>query len=220
MPRNSRIVVPGIPHHVTQRSNKGNDIFFTREDRLFFLEQLKKYAELTGLEVVSYCLMTNHTHLIVIPREKDSLARAFKPLHLIFSQRHNNQTLAKGLNWQGRFYSSPMDEPHAYRAIQYVILNPLRAGICNRIEDYEWSSARAHLGKITSSVLSAEKRWLYIAQQAVSNIKDQELSEESARMISRHTRRNLPIGSDVFVSMLEEKFGRTLRYRQRGRPWS
>ena len=108
MPRHARIVVKGLAHHVTQRGNKKQRVFFSHDDREFFLEKLLKYSTLARLQIVSYCLMDNHTHLIVVPEDSKSLSATFKPLHMVYSQRLNKKSKLVGRNWQGRYFSSPM----------------------------------------------------------------------------------------------------------------
>jgi putative transposase len=78
MPRMARIVVAGCPHHVTQRGNRREEVFFTDADRLRYLELLKAYADKHALAVQAYCLMSNHLHLVVRPRAEASLAGALR----------------------------------------------------------------------------------------------------------------------------------------------
>lgn len=91
--------------------------------------------------------MPNHVHLIGVPSETTSLQYAIGDTHQRYTKMINARFGWKGYLWQGRFSSFPMDEKHLYYAARYVELNPVRAGICNKAEDYLWSSARCHLGK-------------------------------------------------------------------------
>ena len=68
--------MPGVPHHIVQRGNNRQDVFFVDDDRQVYLAFLTDYAERFGLEAWGYCLMTNHIHLVATPREADSLAKA------------------------------------------------------------------------------------------------------------------------------------------------
>ena len=72
MPRVARLVVEGIAHHVTQRGNRRQDVFFSDEDRRQYLAWLKDYAERYGLGILAYCLMTNHVHLVGLPERAAS----------------------------------------------------------------------------------------------------------------------------------------------------
>ncbi|MFA6241146.1 MAG: transposase [Candidatus Hydrogenedentales bacterium] len=104
MSRFARVVVPGFPHHVTQRGNRQADVFEDDEDRRAYLRFLKQYAERRGLSVWAYCLMTNHVHLVVVPEREDSLAKGLRDAHTVYAMRFNTRTGLSGHVWQGRFY--------------------------------------------------------------------------------------------------------------------
>ena len=129
MPRMARVVIPGCPHHLTQRGNRREDVFFTAADRQRYLELLAEYAEKHGLAVQAYCLMTNHVHLVVVPRAEASLGAALKPVHMRYAQHVNWTQHIGGRLWQGRFFSCPLDEEHLWAAVRYVECNPVRAGM-------------------------------------------------------------------------------------------
>lgn len=128
MPRIERLVLPGYPHHVTQRGNYQQTVFKTKEDYDFYMNLLKKYANEHSLSVIAFCLMPNHVHFICIPGNEDSLADTFKITHMIYAQYLNKKNNIKGHLWQGRFFSSILDERHLYAAVRYVENNPVRAG--------------------------------------------------------------------------------------------
>lgn len=108
MPRLSRTVFAGLPHHITQRGNRREDIFFTEADREAYLTWLREYCERYEVEILAYCLMANHIHLVAIPARDDGLQRVLKPLHMRYAQRINRARGWKGHLWQGRFFSSPL----------------------------------------------------------------------------------------------------------------
>jgi putative transposase len=87
MPRLARTVFAGLPHHVTQRGNRREDVFFTDDDRRAYLAWLKAYCDEHAVAILAYCLMTNHVHLIAVPDSEDGLQRALKPLHMRYAQR-------------------------------------------------------------------------------------------------------------------------------------
>ena len=101
---------PDIPHHVTQRGNRREDVFFTDEDREQYLKWLKEYSKKHSVEILAYCLMTNHIHLVVVPTTESGLQDMLKPLHMRYAQRINRQRGWKGHVWQGRYFSSSLDE--------------------------------------------------------------------------------------------------------------
>ncbi|MCX6647257.1 MAG: transposase [bacterium] len=163
MPKPPRIVIPGIPHHVTQRGNNHQPIFLDSDDRSEYLSILKLRSEKYGIEVQGYCLMPNHIHLAVVPLEEGSLSLAIGYSHRVYAQRFNKKYFRSGHLWESRFYSCPLDEDHFIRALIYIDRNPVRAGIVKVAETYHWSSARVHSGITDSAKLVDLSRWKIIA---------------------------------------------------------
>ena len=142
-----RLVVPDLPHHITQRGNSKQNIFLDDEDRRCYLTMLRQECKTTKLKILGYCLMTNHVHLVVIPPEERSLADGIGRAHWSYSRVFNRRHGRSGALWQARFFSCPMDEAHLYQALRYVELNPSRAGLVKNPWDYAWSSAQEHMGQ-------------------------------------------------------------------------
>jgi len=206
MPRVARVVFPGVPHHVTQRGNRREKVFFEEEDRKVYLAWLKEYTQKHEVEVVAYCLMTNHEHLIMIPESKDGLHGVLKPLHMRYAQRVNRNQGWNGHVWQGRYFSAPLDDAYTWAAIRYVERNPVRAQMVDRAEAYRWSSAGAHCGLREDKVLSQESKW-------AGNIADVEdwskwLAEadepEKLEILRRNIDKGLPCGSEEFIERLSK----------------
>ena len=142
MPRRARLVVPGYPHHVTQRGNRRQQVFYSEDDYLAYLDLLRVLTDDAGANIWAYCLMPNHVHLIVVPQRSDSLAALFGLAHRRYARRINEAREWKGHLWQERFHSVVMDEAHLLAAVRYVELNPVRAGLCSRPEDWPSTSSR------------------------------------------------------------------------------
>lgn len=146
MPRAARLVHPGIPHHVTQRGNRRLPTFFSDADYRFYLRLLRRACDETATAVWAWCLMPNHVHLLLVPASEDGLRATLASTHRAYTAEINRREGWRGHLWQGRFASFPMDEAHLHACLRYVELNPVRAGLADRPEDWRWSSARAHLG--------------------------------------------------------------------------
>ena len=151
-------MIPRVPHHITQRGNHRERVFFEPGDREFFLWLLNVYARQYGVEVYAYCLMTNHVHLVVVPDEALTMHRALRAVHSQYAQRVNRMAGRSGHLWQGRYFSSPLDSNYFLNAVRYVELNPVRAGLVEKAEDYEWSSAPAHCGRRHDNLLTTAER--------------------------------------------------------------
>jgi putative transposase len=146
MPRPARLVLPGLPHHVTQRGNGRARTFFGADDYRRYLDLLRASCRKAGTAVWAWCLMPNHVHLILVPAGEDGLRATLAPLHARYAGEINRREGGCGHLWQDRFASVPMDDAHLYACLRYVELNPVRARLADRPEDWPWSSARAHLG--------------------------------------------------------------------------
>lgn len=201
MPRLSRTVFAGVPHHITQRGNRREDIFFVDEDREAYLTWLQEYCEKFEVEILAYCLMTNHVHLVAVPATDDGLQRVLKPLHMRYAQRINRAKDWKGHLWQGRFFSSPLDEAYLWAAVRYVERNPVRAGMVSHAEDYRWSSAAAHCGNHLDGLLNLESGWgrQFSKMENWSAWLSEGGESEEVQVLRRNVEMGLPCGSADFV---------------------
>jgi putative transposase len=213
MARLARIVVPGAPHHVTQRGNRRMDVFFSDDDREAYLEILHELARKHGLSILAYCLMTNHVHLLAVPVKEESLALAVGWTHNQYTRRINFANNWRGYLWQGRFHSCPLDDRGAVAAMRYIELNPVRAGLVKYAEQWPWSSAAAHAkGKadriiVRNRIEFPPNEWRDFLREGVE--------DDELRRLRRHTRTGRPMGDEAFIAKVERLVGRTVR---RGKP--
>jgi putative transposase len=215
MGRISRIVIPGLPHHVTQRGNRRADVFQGEDDRNVYLSMLNKYATEYGVEIWTYCLMTNHVHLVLVPGGPQALSQTMRDTHTAYALRFNLQNRLSGHLWQGRFFSCVLDDSYLWAAVRYVEQNPVRAGVVAWAEAYRWSSAAAHCGLRADPVLSMG----FPPAGAVANWGEWLAGEEavSSDVIRRQTHTGRPCGSAAFVTGLEQVMNRALHPGKRGR---
>jgi len=216
MPRMSRLIVPGFPHHLTQRGVRSMDIFPDDDARLAYLRFLSEEAGRSGVQFLSWCLMTNHVHFIAIPNESHSLSRAFGEAHRRYTRMRNFHEGVRGYLFQGRFGSCVLDERHLVAAARYVERNPVKAGIVSHSRDYQWSSARFHLGITETDMMVADRTMLGLVSDW-ENLLSSENEEDSERL-RLSTRTGRPAGDDVFAEKVENLTGRDPRPRRPGRP--
>lgn len=145
MPRSARIVVPDVPHHITQRGNRQMAIFFSDTDRRTYVALLTKACAEAGVRCLAWCLMDNHVHLILVPPSADALRAVLSRTHTSYAQKINLREGLSGHLFQGRFASYAMDQAHLMVAVRYVENNPVKAGLVANAADWRWSSARAHI---------------------------------------------------------------------------
>ncbi len=220
MPRVARTVIPHCPHHITQRGNNRQTVFFVDDDRRMYLDLLRQRCEAAGVIVIGYCLMTNHTHLIAVPHDEDALAHAIGRTHYLYTQYVNRLHGRSGHLWQNRFFSCPLDEPHLWAALRYIERNPVRARLVRRAWRYGWSSAAAHVGAgpDRSDLLDLaawRKDWSPAKwREQLCEPEDEALTGR----LRRCTRTGRPLASDSFLSKLERRLGCRLRPQPIGRP--
>lgn len=220
MPRTARIVALGVAHHVTQRGNNLQDVFFTDDDRRHYLHILAEQSQTYGLTVHAYCLMTNHIHLIVTPRHADSLQLGVGRTHWRYTQTINRLHGRSGHLWQNRFFSCPVVGDHEIAAIRYVERNPVTARIVRLPWRYRWSSAAAHCGEASDKSelldLTAFRKRYTPAQWR--RILQRPMDDEIATRHEQALRTGRPLASDRWLARLETKLGKRLRPLPRGRP--
>ncbi len=215
MARLARVVVEGVAHHVTQRGNRRQTVFFGDDDYRDYKALLAEGCARAGVAIWAYCLMPNHVHLILVPGDADGLRAALSEAHRRYSRGVNFREGWRGYLWQGRFASAPMDEGHLMEAARYVELNPVRAGLAARPQDWPWSSARAHLAgrddgvARVAALLERESQWAAFL--------DAGLAPEAHAAIRSAERTGRPLGGAAFTARLEASLGRPLARRKPGR---
>jgi len=213
MARIARVVSPGIPHHITQRGNRRQPTFFLPEDYEAYLALMSEWCQRKGVAIWSYCLMPNHVHLVAVPQSEEGLRVAIGEAHRRYTRRVNFRMGWRGHLWQGRFASYPMDEGYLLAAARYVELNPVKAGMVERAEDYSWSSAAHHVdGRSDPLVRESPLKEMVGDWRAFLYSGD---CEETSHELKRAERTGRPLGSPEFILFLEKALGRPL---QRLRP--
>jgi putative transposase len=217
MPRIARVVGIGLPHHITQRGNYGQDVFAGDADYLKYSQWLQEYSTRYGLSILAYCLMQNHVHFIAIPNREDSLSRTFNSTHMRYAQYFNKKMGGKGHLWQGRFYSCILDEPHFIAALRYVERNPVRAKLVEKAWDWKWSSAAFHInGGYTAIKLEDISKFMDMPLGLWKKYIDSQEDEKFTESIRKHTLTGRPLGRITFILELEKRFGRRLLALPRG----
>ena len=222
MARMARVVAIGVPHHVTQRGNSRRPVFETDGDRLVYLQLLRLNCQAHELSVLGFCLMSNHVHLVVVPRRAESMALALRHTHGRYASYLNARLGASGHVWQGRFYSCPLGATHLWAALRYTELNPVRAGMVAEAACYPWSSAAAHCGRAVRPLpldLAPEPWRECWNPGAWREFLDASESDRDVDAMRENTHTGRPLGNPEFVDSLERSLGRRLAPGKGGRPY-
>jgi len=219
MARLARVIALDVAHHVTQRGNARGYILNFDADREVYLGLLRENLERHQADLIGYCLMSNHVHLVMVPRQANALAKALKHVHGRYAAYWNATHCSSGHVWQGRYYSCPLDQPHLWQALRYTELNPVRAGLVAAAESWAWSSAAVHCATANEEGWLTMQPW---AQQwnacSWRDYLKAGAPESEAQSVRQCTHTGRPLGSEEFVSEMERKTGRLLAPGKGGRP--
>ena len=226
MGRSPRLFVPGLAHHIVQRGHNRNAVFVEDADYSFYLDNLIEWKTHYDVGVYAYCLMTNHVHLILVPRnEGDSISRLMRRLSARQGRRVNRLEERIGTLWSGRFKSSVIDtDNYLLACLRYVELNPVRAGIVNQPEDYRWSSYAQRVGICNNTWIDKDPVTELLGNTTAARRKSytrfirEIVPGEETRLIRKAAARNQLTGSHRFVDEIERRTGVRVEYRGRGRP--
>jgi putative transposase len=203
MPRPNRICLPGLPHHVLQRGNDRQRTFFRTIDYLTYLGYLAEASAKHRSAIHAFVLMTNHVHLLVTPSTCDGLSLTMQALGRKYVSFVNRVYQRTGTLWEGRFKSSVVTtERYCLTCYRYIELNPVRAGIVTRADDYAWSSYHANALGVPSNLVTPHPAFLELAPTAAArqsgyrSLVEEALTEDELRAIRLGTKRGRILGSD------------------------
>lgn len=214
MARIARVVLPGFPHHITQRGNLNRVTFLEASDYQTYLDLMREWPVDHGVKVLAYCLLPDHVHLLVVPSTESGLCRAIGETHRRFSRSVNQREGRRGYLWRGRFGSTVLDDSYLRAAIRLVELHPVRNRLVQYAWDYPWSSARSHVEGgndpflATGSLVSRVGDWKAFLLEGIS--------EEEILRLRKHDRTGRPLGDAGFLLEVERMTGRILHPRRPG----
>jgi putative transposase len=219
MARLSRITVPDLPHHVTQRGNRRQSIFAEEGDYALYRDLLAERLAANGVACWAYCLMPNHVHLVLAPATAEGLSRAVGEAHRRYTGFFNARARTTGHLFQGRFASAAMDEAHWLAAVRYLAFNPVRAGLCRRPEEWPWSSVGAHLKKRSDRLVDVGPLLAVAPRPAdLFEMSPQERAGLATAPFDLETKSvtGRPMGGAAFIDEVERRLGRGVRAMKRG----
>lgn len=226
MPRASRIVLPNYPHHIIQRGHNRQVVFASKEDYLYYLENLKQWKKELGCKIYAFCLMTNHVHLIVDPgKDVENLALLMKRVSGRQTRYVNKIEGRRGTLWEGRYKSSPIKaNEYLLACCRYVELNPVRAKIVDDPAKHIWSSYKYKVGRAQLDWLDVDPCYLGLGTSANEREKRYETWVNGAiptgewETIRQAVQRGQLTGSNKFIEEVDKKIGRRVEFRGQGRP--
>lgn len=216
MARQARIVIPNTLHHVTQRGNRGEHVFFEKGDYQAYLDILQEQCARFEIALYAYCLLPNQTHFIAEPcADPAMMARAIGETHRRYSTMINTRHDWRGHLFQDRFFSYATDEQSALRAARFIETLPVTAGIAPKPENYLWSSAKSRI-KVTENKFLKQFQSFHVNQNW-ENYLARPMDANELKTIQLHLQTGRPRGSDLFLDNIETEIGRVVRPQKRGR---
>ncbi len=223
MPRRPRHYVKGMPYHLVQRGNNRAQCFVDSEDRRIYLGLWRAVSARFGVPVHAYCLMSNHAHILCTHAGEGSISSTVKTVNSTFAAFINRKYQRTGTLWEGRHWSSLIQtRRYLLACYRYIELNPVRAGLVARPEEYPYSSYYANAMGY-ESWLTPHDEYIALANTKAARLAAyrklfRENDEELTSQFRAGLRQGLPVGDDNFMAELEERFGITRGYLKRGRP--
>jgi REP-associated tyrosine transposase len=226
MPRRARILLANTPHHIVQRGHNRETVFVERDDYLYYLDTLKEWKQELEVNVYGYCLMTNHVHLILDPRDEPAnIGKLMKRLAGRQTRYVNYQEKRSGSLWEGRYKSSPIEtDSYLLACHRYVERNPVKAGMVEDVADYEWSSYRQHVGLEDDIWIDSDPAYKGLSNNAEArmihykNYVSQSGSESETHLIKSALQRGQLTGGNRFIEDVEKRLGLRIEHRGPGRP--
>ncbi|MCK5655461.1 MAG: transposase [Candidatus Aureabacteria bacterium] len=216
MARIARVVVHEFPHHIIQRGNRSQKVFFNESDYNEYLKLLNNYSHRFKVDILAYCLMPNHIHLIATPHKDGSLAQAIGETHRNYTRFINFRENWRGYLWQGRFLSYVLDERYLLTATRYILLNPVKAKIVKKPWDYKWSSTKHHM-MIDNNFLVKDS----LLRELIGDWKDFlniATNNDDTKLLQLHERTGRPLGDNTFIEKMESMLKIKLKKKRAGRP--
>ncbi|MBI1892252.1 MAG: transposase [Burkholderiales bacterium] len=225
MARLPRLVVPGQPHHVIQRGNDRQPIFHDEQDYATFLKWLREAAKIFKIAIHAYVLMPNHIHLLVTPADAVGLGKLMQWVGRYYVPYFNQRYSRVGTLWQGRYRATVIDsEKYFLTCSRYIELNPLRAGMVERPDQYAWSSYAHHAGiKSDPYITDHPLYWAlgntpFQREAAYRELTEQALTQEEMLLLKEATHKGWALGSEHFKVVLEKQTKRRVQPARKGRP--
>ncbi|QZD73770.1 transposase [Pseudomonas sp. 3-2] len=227
MPRTGRIVLANYPHHIVQRGHNRQVVFAEPADFERYLSDLRELKEALGIKVYAYCLMTNHVHLLLAPGEATSnLGQLMKALAARMTRYRNKVEGRTGTLWESRYKSSVVQsDTYLLACSRYIELNPMRAQMVERAEDYPWSSFALRLNDFSESTwLDKNPCFLELGpddatrRERYKSFVGMATPTNELHLIRGALQRGQLTGNMRFVDEIEQITGRRIELRDRGRP--
>ena len=225
MARLPRLTVPGYPHHIIQRGNNRQPVFFDDEDRRMFLQLLEEYAAQEKVAIHAYVLMSNHFHLLATPESETGVPQMMQAVGRRYVRYFNQRHGRTGTLWEGRYKSTLIQaERYLLACMVYIDLNPVRAGLVTEPAAYAWSSHQHYVGRRADRLVTPHPLYWemgntpFARDAAYGQLVHLGVSAEQGKALREATLGGWALGDPGYVSSLQKHTPRRLSPGKAGRP--
>ena len=227
MARLPRLTIPGYPHHVMQRGNNRQAIFWTVADYQYLLGLIGENAHKFQVDIHSYVLMTNHFHLLVTPQTESGLPQMMQAVGRSYVRYFNNLHGRSGTLWEGRYRSTLIQtDRYLLACMAYIDLNPVRAGLLSDVREYPWSSHAFYVGLRSDRLITPHALFWDLAntpfsrEAAYSELVQAGVSTDQQNTLTQSVLAGWALGEPDFIEDLQKKTKRRVNKAKAGRPFS
>ncbi len=199
-----RIIIPQLPHHVIQRGLQGRQTFFNDTDYTTYLKILTQSGHRYSVQILAYCLMPDHVHLIAIPHQKTSLSSCLRTVHSRYTKYIHSMTGERGQFWQGKYSSHLLDEYYLMACARYIEINPVKREYVTHAEDWPWSSCTAHITGKSDALVTVEPLLEKVTVEWRDFLLEPRPPEE-ADLFYRHEKNGRPLGCKDFLEWVANR---------------
>jgi putative transposase len=226
MARLPRLTVAGYPHHVIQRGNDRQAIVRDDQDRQRLLDLWFEHARTFKVAIHAWVIMDNHFHLLLTPETPEGVPQMMQAVGRAYVRYFNLRHQRTGTLWEGRYRSNLIEsERYLLACMVYIDLNPVRAGMVARPEDFRWSSHRHCIGQASDKLVTPHALlWAlgntpFAREAAYAELVRQGLAQRDKDDLTRTALSGWALGSEAFVGSLQEGTTRRLSPGRAGRPF-
>lgn len=225
MPRKPRFFIDRVPVHVVHRGHCREPVFFEDQDYAVYMYRLKSGCRRYGIAIHSYCLMTNHVHILLTPEKAENISGFMQYVGRHYVPYINYKYGRSGTLWEGRFKASLVDSANYLLSVmRYIELNPVRAGMVLSPSEYRWSSFKHNTGQRIISTITEHDIFVDLGSSLAKSKEwylgsfNDVLSEEAIKNITAAWVTGTPIGSETFKEKIEQVLGRSVGLARKGAP--
>lgn len=216
MPRIARGLADNQIYHIINRGNRRESVYHDKYDYERFLKLLFDSKEKYNIKIYAYCLMPNHFHLVIYTKYSESLSKAMHWISSSYVRYYNKRYKISGHLWQGRYKSFIVQkESYLLTLLKYVEVNPKRAKIVKRCEDYKYSSAYNRINNIEDELINIPPIDLPVNWDKYINDEESKIDIDYIR---NSIERQSPLGEELWQVNIAKKYGLESTLNSRGRP--